>query len=88
MSATTWDAEAYDRQAAPQLAWGRVVLERLDLRGDETVLDFTQGGWAEPVPFQAHCTTKWGLFLLGMKSLLEGGQATPYPGELQISSWG
>ncbi len=39
MNATTWDAEAYDRQAAPQLAWGRVVGERLGLRGDETVLD-------------------------------------------------
>jgi hypothetical protein len=59
----------------------------LDQQGDETVVLFTQGGWAEPVPFQAHCTTKWGQFLLGMKSLLEGGQATPYPGEPQISSW-
>ncbi len=39
MNATTWDAEAYDRHAAPQLAWGRVVGERLDLEGDETVLD-------------------------------------------------
>ncbi len=39
MNATTWDAEAYDRHAAPQLAWGRAVGERLDLRGDETVLD-------------------------------------------------
>jgi trans-aconitate 2-methyltransferase len=39
MTATTWDAEAYDRQAAPQLAWGQVVLDRLDLEGSETVLD-------------------------------------------------
>jgi trans-aconitate 2-methyltransferase len=39
MSATTWDAESYDRHAAPQLAWGQIVIERLDLAGDETVLD-------------------------------------------------
>jgi trans-aconitate 2-methyltransferase len=34
-----WDAAAYDRVSAPQLAWARVVLERLPLEGDETVLD-------------------------------------------------
>jgi uncharacterized protein YndB with AHSA1/START domain len=60
----------------------------LAAQGDETVVLFTQGGWPEPVPFMAHCSTKWAYFLLGMKSLLEGGEATPFPGELQISSWG
>ncbi|HEY1694415.1 MAG TPA: methyltransferase domain-containing protein [Polyangiaceae bacterium] len=34
-----WDAGVYARVSAPQLAWGRQVLERLALRGDETVLD-------------------------------------------------
>ena len=34
-----WDAATYDRIAAPQEAWGREVVERLDLRGDERVLD-------------------------------------------------
>ena len=34
-----WDAEVYDRVAQPQLEWGREVLDRLPLRGDETVLD-------------------------------------------------
>ncbi len=34
-----WNAEAYDRLADPQREWGRTVLERLELRGDETVLD-------------------------------------------------
>ena len=34
-----WDAETYDRVADPQEEWGREVLARLDLRGDETVLD-------------------------------------------------
>jgi uncharacterized protein YndB with AHSA1/START domain len=60
-------------------------LSRVD---DETVVLFTHGGWREPVPFQAHCSTKWAYFLLGVKSMLEGGKATPFPGELKISSWG
>jgi trans-aconitate 2-methyltransferase len=34
-----WDAAAYDRLADPQEQWGREVLARLDLKGDETVLD-------------------------------------------------
>lgn len=34
-----WDADTYHRVAAPQERWGRAVLERLELRGDETVLD-------------------------------------------------
>ncbi len=34
-----WDATAYDRLADPQARWGRAVLDRLALDGDETVLD-------------------------------------------------
>jgi trans-aconitate 2-methyltransferase len=34
-----WDAEVYDRVADPQFEWAQEVLERLELRGDETVLD-------------------------------------------------
>ncbi len=34
-----WDATTYDRVSSPQLDWGLEVLERLELRGDETVLD-------------------------------------------------
>jgi len=34
-----WDAAVYDRVADPQEAWGREVLARLPLNGDETVLD-------------------------------------------------
>lgn len=36
---TDWDAKTYDRLAAPQEEWAREVLERLPLRGEETVLD-------------------------------------------------
>jgi trans-aconitate 2-methyltransferase len=36
---TEWDAETYDAVADPQFSWGMEVLERLDLAGDEIVLD-------------------------------------------------
>jgi trans-aconitate 2-methyltransferase len=35
----TWDGQSYDRISGPMEALGREVLERLRLRGDETVLD-------------------------------------------------
>lgn len=34
-----WDAATYDRLSAPQTRWGADVVGRLELRGDETVLD-------------------------------------------------
>jgi trans-aconitate 2-methyltransferase len=35
----TWDGQSYDRISGPMEALGLAVLERLQLRGDETVLD-------------------------------------------------
>jgi trans-aconitate 2-methyltransferase len=39
MSTRDWDATTYDRISAPQQAWAREQLERLQLHGDEVVLD-------------------------------------------------
>jgi len=36
---TDWDAATYHRVAAPQEEWGLRVIDRLGLKGDETVLD-------------------------------------------------
>ncbi len=34
-----WDADAYHRVSHPQVAWAEAVIDRLELAGDETVLD-------------------------------------------------
>ena len=39
MTPRDWNARSYERMSAPIEAMGRDVLSRLDLRGDETVLD-------------------------------------------------
>lgn len=56
--------------------------------GDQTAVLFTHSDWREPVEFMHHCSTKWAYFLLGLKSGLEGGTATPWPADMPISSWG
>jgi trans-aconitate 2-methyltransferase len=39
MTTRDWDARSYDRISTPMTRWGTVVLDRLELRGDERVLD-------------------------------------------------
>jgi trans-aconitate methyltransferase len=38
-ASTEWDAATYHRIATPQFTWGQKVLERLELRSDETAID-------------------------------------------------
>lgn len=58
-----------------------------DLRqdGDYTTLLFKHEGWAEPVEFMHHCSTKWASYLLSLKSLVETGQGAPAPNDVHIA---
>ena len=56
--------------------------------GEQTAVLFTHSDWREPVEFMNHCSTKWAYYLLGLKTGLEGGTATPWPNDMPISSWG
>ena len=60
-----------------------------DLRqeGDWTILLFKHQGWQEPVEFMHHCSTKWAVFLLSLKALLETGKGAPHPNDIKIDSW-
>jgi uncharacterized protein YndB with AHSA1/START domain len=60
----------------------------LEFSEGETTVLFTHAGWREPTAFLHHCSTKWAYFLIGLKTGLEDGAFTPYPGDLRISSWG
>jgi len=60
-----------------------------DLRqdGDDTIVLFAHRGWKEPVEFMHHCSTKWGVFLMSLKSLLETGKGAPDPRDVKIDNW-
>jgi uncharacterized protein YndB with AHSA1/START domain len=62
---------------------------RFDLRQEDqwTLILFRHEGWQEPVEFMHHCSTKWGVFLLSLKSLLETGRGGPHPNEIKLDSW-
>jgi len=60
-----------------------------DLRqdGDYTIVLFKHQGWKEPIEFMHHCSTKWAIFLLSLKSLLETGKGAPYPRDVKLDNW-
>ena len=59
----------------------------LKQQDDWTIVLFKHEGWREPVEFMHHCSTKWGVFLLSLKSLLETGKGSPHPNDLKLDSW-
>jgi uncharacterized protein YndB with AHSA1/START domain len=59
----------------------------LQQQGDWTIVLFKHQGWKEPVEFMHHCSTKWGVFLLSLKALLETGKGSPHPDDLKLDSW-
>ncbi|WP_433631222.1 SRPBCC family protein [Nocardia sp. CA-120079] len=59
----------------------------LDQADDYTVILFKHEGWKEPVEFMHHCSTKWAVFLLSLKSLVETGKGAPDPHDVKIDNW-
>jgi uncharacterized protein YndB with AHSA1/START domain len=53
-----------------------------------TLVLFKHEGWKEPVEFMHHCSTKWALFLMSLKSLLETRKGAPFPDDVNISGIG
>jgi uncharacterized protein YndB with AHSA1/START domain len=66
---------------------GTEVSFELSQAGDFTIVLFEHRGWAEPVEFMYHCSTKWAVFLLSLKQLLETGYGAPDPDDVKISDW-
>jgi uncharacterized protein YndB with AHSA1/START domain len=62
---------------------------RWDLRQQDgyTIILFTHQGWREPVEFMHHCSTKWAVFLMSLKSMLETGTGSPDPYDIKIDNW-
>lgn len=59
----------------------------LKQEGDFSIVLFKHQGWKEPGEFMYHCSTKWAVFLMSLKSLAETGKGAPSPDDVQISNW-
>ena len=45
---------------------------------------FEHEGWAEPVEFMHHCSTKWAVFLLSLKDWIERSEGRPHPYDIKL----
>ena len=59
----------------------------LEQDGDYAVVLFKHEGWREPVEFMHHCSTKWAVYLMSLKSLIEAGRGAPDPDDVKIDNW-
>jgi trans-aconitate 2-methyltransferase len=75
-----WDARTYDRVADPQARWGREVLDRLPLAGDERVLDAGCGTGRVTELLAARLPRGRVVALDGSSSMIEAaeGRLAPY----------
>jgi uncharacterized protein YndB with AHSA1/START domain len=66
---------------------GTKVSFELKQEGEYSIVLFKHQGWKEPVEMMHHCNTKWGIFLMSLKSLLETGKGAPSPNDIKIDNW-
>jgi hypothetical protein len=57
-------------------------LEELE---DQVMVNFQHTDWKAETPFLAHCSTKWGVFMLSLKDYLETGAGKPFPHDIHIN---
>lgn len=74
--------------SGPDIWIGTKVGFELRQEGDFTVVLFKHEGWPEPVEFMHHCSTKWAMFLMSIKSLVETGTGAPFPNDVHITGSG
>ena len=92
-----FDMKVVEVHAATRVLWevvdgpkewiGTKVSWELRQDGDYTIVLFQHQGWKEPVEFMHHCSTKWAVFLMSLKSLVETGKGAPDPHDVKIDNW-
>ena len=91
-----FDMEVLETRRSERVVWrvvdgpeewvGTTVDWQLRQDGDYTIVLFRHEGWKEPVEFMHHCSTKWAVFLMSLKSLVENGRGAPSPNDVKIDN--
>jgi uncharacterized protein YndB with AHSA1/START domain len=73
--------------AGPEEWIGTRIGFDLKQEDDYCIVLFKHQHWKEPVEFMHHCSTKWAVFLMSLKSLVETGKGAPSPDDVKIDNW-
>jgi len=66
-------------------AWvGTEITFNLRVDNEQTFVRFTHSNWKISSDFMAHCSTKWAVFLISLKSALETNVGQPFPNDIKI----
>jgi uncharacterized protein YndB with AHSA1/START domain len=63
---------------------GSVITWQLKETDGYIVVLFKHQGWKEATEFMHHCSTKWAIFLMSLKDLIEKGKGAPNPHDIKI----
>ena len=73
--------------AGPAEWIGTEAIFDLHQEDDYTIVLFGHRNWQEEVEFTAHCSMKWGIFMLSLKEFVETGKGRPSPNDIKIDNW-
>ncbi len=77
----------WEVMVGPEEWIGTTIQFELKQDGDYVIVLFKHLNWKEPVEFMHHCSTKWAIFLMSLKSLVETGKGKPDPVDIKIDNW-
>lgn len=93
----TIDVEVLELRPAQRVLWqvvggpeewiGTKIGFDLRQEGDWVIVLFKHAGWKESSEFMHHCSTKWGTFMLSLKSLVETGKGQASPNDVRLGDW-
>jgi len=68
----------------PEAWMGSEIRFELEPGKDQTFVNFCHYDWVKSDEFLAHCSTKWGIFMMSLKSCIETGRGQPFPDDVHI----
>ena len=90
-----FDMKVLELQPSKRVLWqvvdgppewiGTKVSWELKQESDYAIILFQHQDWKEPVEFMHHCSTKWAIYLMSLKTLVETGSGAPNPNDIRIS---
>jgi len=76
--------KAYKKEGVEKWA-GTEVAFSLNADEKQCFVHFSHSGWPRDSGIFPHCSTKWAIFILSLKDLLEKGKGKPAPNDVEIN---
>ena len=74
-----------DRKEGVEEWAGTEVAFSLSTDKKQCWVHFSHSGWRRDSGLLPHCSTKWAVFMLSLKDLLERSKGHPYPKDIQVN---